>query len=137
MAVPGWGVIPSIRVRDMKEALAFYLGPLEFSDASGGEQDTNVSVKRGDARLMLETAADHYGDEYNAAIRERLGTASAASLYIEAEDLAGFQARLQSAGARIVDPLAERPWGQSEFTVEDHEGNWLTFWEATAPKTAP
>ena len=40
---------------------------------------------------MIETAADHYGDEYNAA--------------------------------------AERPWGQEELTVEDHEGNWLTFWK--------
>jgi uncharacterized glyoxalase superfamily protein PhnB len=131
--MPGWGVIPSIRVRDMREALAFYLGPLEFSVASGGEGDTNVSITRGDARLMLETAADHYGDEYNAAIRQRLGTPSSASLYIEAPDLAGFHSRLQAAGVRIVDPLADRPWGQAEFTVEDQEGNWLTFWESTAP----
>jgi uncharacterized glyoxalase superfamily protein PhnB len=126
--MPGWGVIPSIRVRDMGEALAFYLGPLEFSLTSGGEGEGNSSVSRGDARLMLETAADFYGDDYNAAIRQRLGSRSASSLYIEASDLAGFQSRLQAAGARIVDPLADRPWGQAEFTVEDHEGNWLTFW---------
>jgi uncharacterized glyoxalase superfamily protein PhnB len=129
--VPEWGVIPSIRVRDMAQALAFYLGPLEFSLASGGEGESNSSVTRGAGRLMLETAADHYGDEYNAAIRQRLGSPSSISLYIEAADLAGFQSRLQAAGARIIDPLADRPWGQAEFTVEDHEGNWLTFWEAT------
>ena len=127
----GWGVIPSIRVRDMAEALAFYLGPLEFSLESGGADASNSSVSRGDARLMLEPAADHYGDEYNAAIRERLGSPSAISLYIEAQDLAGFHSRLQAAGARLIDPLANRPWGQVEFTVEDHEGNWLTFWEKT------
>ena len=122
-------MIPSIRVRDMAEALAFYLGPLEFDLAGGGEDASNSSVSRGDARLMLETAADHFGAEYNAAIRERLGSLSAISLYIQAQDLAGFQSRLKAAGARIVDPLANRPWGQAEFTVEDHEGNWLTFWE--------
>jgi len=127
--VTGWGVIPSIRVRDMAEALAFYRGTLEFTLASGGDGETNSSLTRGDARVMIETAADHYGEEYNAAIRERLGTPSGTALYVEASDLAAFHSRLEAAGARIVDPLAERPWGQQEFTVEDHEGNWLTFWK--------
>jgi uncharacterized glyoxalase superfamily protein PhnB len=126
--MPGWGVIPSIRVRDMPEALAFYTGKLEFTLDSDGEGTTNSSLSRGDARVMIETAADHYGDDYNAAIRDRLGTQSSIALYIEAEDLADFHSRLKASGARIIDPLAERPWGQEEFTVEDHEGNWLTFW---------
>ena len=124
-----WGVIPSIRVRDMAEALAFYTGPLEFELDRGGAGETNTSLNRGDAHVMIETAADHYGDEYNAAIRERLGTPSCIALYMEASDLAQFHSRLQAAGARIVDQLADRPWGQEEFTVEDHEGNWLTFWK--------
>ena len=127
--MPGWGVIPSIRVRDMAEALAFYTGPLEFTLDSGGEGSTNSSLTRGDARVMIETAADHYGDEYNLAIRERLATQSSIALYIEAEDLPAFHSRLKASGAaRIIDPLAARPCGQEEFTVEDHEGNWLTFW---------
>jgi len=128
-SVAGWGVIPSIRVRNMAEALAFYCGPLEFTLAGGGDDATNSSLTRGDARVMIETAEDHFGDEYNAAIKERLGTPSTTALYIEASDLTAFHSRLQAAGARIVDPLGERPWGQEEFTVEDHEGNWLTFWK--------
>ena len=127
----GWGVIPTIRVRDMAEALAFYVGPLEFTLERGGEGEINSAVTRGDARLMLEIATDVYGEEYNEAIRQRLGSPSSISLYIEAADLEGFQSRLQAAGARIIDPLASRPWGQTEFTVEDHEGNWLSFWQAT------
>ena len=126
-----WGVIPSIRVRDMAEALAFYRGTLEFTLDRGGESEINASLTRGDAHVMVETATDLYGDEYNAAIRERLGTPSSMALYMEAADLAEFHSRLQAAGARIVDPLAARPWGQEEFTVEDHEGNWLTFWSKT------
>ena len=113
----------------MAEAPAFYLGPLEFKLTGGGEDAANTSVARGDARLMLETAADFYGDEYNAAIRQRLGSLSPMSLYIDATDVEGFHSRLQAAGAQIIDPLAERPWGQVEFTVEDHEGNWLAFWK--------
>jgi uncharacterized glyoxalase superfamily protein PhnB len=115
----------------MAEALRFYREVLEFTLDSGGDDATNSSLTRGDAHVMLETAADHYGAEYNAAIRERLGTPSSIDLYMEAADLDALYARLESAGARIVDPLAARPWGQAQFTVEDHEGNWLTFWKKT------
>jgi len=131
-----WGVIPSIRVRDMAEALAFYQGTLEFTLDSGGDDATNSSLTRGDAHVMVETAADHYGDEYNAAIKARLGTPSCIALYMEASDLAAFYSRLDAANLRIVDPLASRPWGQNEFTVEDHEGNWLTFWKKLGPTGA-
>ena len=124
----GFGVTPTIRVQDMAAALAFYSGALEFTVER--EDEGNSVVTRGDARVMLETVKDFYGEEYNAAIKERLGSPSSISLYIEASDLAGFQSRLEAAGARIIDPLANRPWGQAEFTVEDHEGNWLTFWTA-------
>ena len=73
--MPGWGVIPSIRVRDMTEALAFYTGQLEFTLDSGGEGTTNSSLSRGDARVMIETAADHYGDDYNAGDQRSTGHA--------------------------------------------------------------
>jgi len=116
----------------MAEALAFYTGKLEFALDSGGEGATNSSLTRGDGHLMIETAADFYGGPYNEAIRERLGTPSSTALYIEAEDLAAFYSRLKASGTvRIIDPLADRPWGQEEFTVEDHAGNWLTFWRKT------
>ena len=130
-AVAGLGVVPTIRVDDKADALALYVGPLEFTLERGGEGEGNSALVRGDARLMLETPTDFYGDEYNAAIRERLGARSANALYLEERDLEGFYARVQSAGVRVVDPLAERPWGQREFTVEDHAGNWLTFWAVT------
>ena len=126
----GWGTIPSVRVADMASALRFYRDVLGFDVERGGEEDANVALRHGDARIMLETAADHYGAEYNKAIRERLGNLSPHALYVEAEALDELHERLRSEGARIVDPLASRPWGQRELTVEDAEGNWLTFWQA-------
>ena len=124
----GWGVIPSIRVADMAQALDFYLGRLGFS-AEGDPEQPNVSVVRGDARLMLEKTADFYGDAYNLAIRQRLGSASPNALYMEADDLDDLYRTLEETATKIVDPLADRPWGQAEFTVEDPDGNWLTFWK--------
>ena len=107
--MPGYGVLPSIRVRDLSTALEFYTQRLGFEIVRGGPGDDNVSIRRGDASLMLETVADFYSPGYNAAIRSRL-----------------------EARVAIPDPLAQREWGQREFTVEDPEGNWLTFWKGLA-----
>lgn len=48
---------------------------------------------------------------------------------MEADDLEELHLSLEEHDATIVDPLADRPWGQAEFTVEDPAGNWLTFWK--------
>lgn len=113
----------------MAEAVAFYVDQLEFTLDGGSEGATHSSLTRGDAHVMIEAAADFYGDQYNEAIRERLDTHSSIALYIETDDLSALHSRLTAGGVvRIIDPLDARPWGQEEFTVEDHAGNWLTFW---------
>ena|SRR5215216_1358821 len=127
------GAIPSIRVSDMSESLAFYTEKLGFKLARGGPDDDNCSLDRGDAHIMIERPAEFYSPSYNEAIRQRLGTRSANALYIEAHDLDELYAGAGEANVPIIDPLAERPWGQFEFTVEDPDGNWLTFWRALPP----
>lgn len=121
-------VVPTIRVTNMAEALEFYVGVLGFELERGGPDEENTAISRGAPRLMLEVAGDLFGEAYNAAIRERLGSKSAMALYIEAHDLEELHERVQAKGMQIVDPLGDRPWGQAEFTIEDLEGNWLTFW---------
>ena len=78
---------------------------------------------------MLEAGGAFYGETYNAAIASRLGRGGAGALYVEADDLSELYAAVEAAGLRVVDPLADRPWGQTEFTVEDYEGYWLSFWK--------
>lgn len=121
-------VVPTIRVRNMADAVRFYVGVLGFELERGGADEENTAISRGAPRLMLEVASDLFGEAYNTAIRERLGSKSAVALYIEARDLEELHERVQAEGVRIVDPLVDRPWGQAEFTIEDLEGNWLTFW---------
>ena len=123
-------MIPSIRFADLPAAVAFYVDTLGFDVVRGTAEDGNVAVTSGDARVMLEGAGDFYSESYNRAIAARLGNASPHAFYIEEPELDAYYERLQNAGVTIADPLAERPWGQREFTVEDHAGNWLTFWAA-------
>lgn len=126
----GWPVIPTIRVPDMAAALDFYENGLGFTAERGGPEDDNVSLSRGGARIMIEVPADLYGPAYNAAIESRIGSTSPTALYMEAPDLEDLYNDLRAAGVEIVDPLRDRAWGQTEFTIADLVGNWLTFWKA-------
>lgn len=124
--MPGWGVIPTVRVHDVRAVLDHYRDVLAFTIER--DDPENSTVVRNEARIMVEPSGSLYSDEYNAEIRERIGGKAPNALYIEEPDIDAYYERVRGAGARIVDPLAPRPWGQREFTVEDGAGNWLTFW---------
>jgi len=47
--------------------------------------------------------------------------------WVFAADIDATFAELQSRGARIVEPLARKPWGLRQFTVEDLDGNLFYF----------
>ena len=47
--------------------------------------------------------------------------------WIFAEDIEALYNELKSSGAKIVDPLQEKPWGMRQFTVEDLDGNIFYF----------
>lgn len=120
-------VTPTLRFSDLPAALAVYSETLGFTVVRGSADEGNIALERGDNRLMLESAGSFYGDEYNAAIASRLGRPGAGALYLEAEDLTELYEAVGRAGLRVIDPIADRPWGQTESTVEDGEGNWLSF----------
>lgn len=129
--MPGYPILPSIRVKDVRNAVEFYTRTLGFELQRSQEISDNNSLKLGNAQVMIEGDGAFYSEGYNALIRERLGRPSANAFYIESDDLDALYERLRAAGVTVVDPLAARDWGQSEFTIEDPEGNWLTFWQAS------
>ena len=127
------GIIPAIRVDDMAKALDFYTSTLGFNLRRGGPEEEHCGLDRGDSGLMLEKPASFYSPGYNEAIRGRLRTPGAIALYIEAPDVDTLYEQVLAAGGNVADPLADRQWGQREFTLEDPWGNWLTFWKALQP----
>jgi uncharacterized glyoxalase superfamily protein PhnB len=129
--VSGSSLVPAIRVPDLATAIEFYRDRLGFTLERGGPDDGNVALSFGDARVMLDgVPTDFYSPSYNEAIARRMGASSSMALYIEAPDLDPYFERLKKAEIAIVDPIADRSWGQREFTVADPYGNWLSFWRA-------
>ena len=43
--------------------------------------------------------------------------------WIFAEDVDASYAELRAAGAKIVDPIDDKPWGLRQFTIEDLDGH--------------
>lgn len=127
----GSSLVPAIRVLDMAAAIEFYRDRLGFTVERGTPEDGNVALSFGDARIMLDSVpTDFYSASYNDAIAQRMGAAAPTAIYIESRDLDAQYERLENGGIEIVDPIADRPWGQREFTVADPQGNWLSFWRA-------
>jgi uncharacterized glyoxalase superfamily protein PhnB len=47
--------------------------------------------------------------------------------WVYAPDIEAIHAALHDSGANITEPLQEKPWGLTQFTVEDLDGNRFHF----------
>ncbi len=126
------GLTPHLWVSDMKRSIAFYRDVMGFTvrRAEPEAAPTFASLERPDASLMLSPFDESFGGwETAKAAQERRGEGGAVSFYIEAGDIQQEYERAVAAGARIVDPLGPRPWGQTEYTVADPDGFWWGVWK--------
>jgi uncharacterized glyoxalase superfamily protein PhnB len=127
------GLTPHLWVSDMNRSIAFYrdVAGWEVQRVEPLDQPTFASLKRGDMGLMLSPFSESFdGWPMVEAVQARRGQAGAVSFYIEAGDIEAEYEQARAAGANIVDPLADRPWGQREFTMTDPDGFWWAHWKA-------
>jgi uncharacterized glyoxalase superfamily protein PhnB len=52
---------------------------------------------------------------------------------LQVADAAAEHARLAAAGAPLIYPLTDEPWGQRRFALRDPAGAWVDVVEQTAP----
>lgn len=114
-------VIPILHCSDMKEALAFYTGILDFTIKYPGTtaDEPVVTIKNGDGEIQLSVMDGLPGTSVNVMVNE-------------VDDL--FQ-KYVSRGLDISNkegsPVHQGPlnqtWGTREFYVTDADGNTLRF----------
>ena len=103
---------PELPVADVERAQEHYRDALGFAIGwlvPGGELG---AVSRDDVAIFL---------------RRRRPPFEPAIHWVFAADIDATYEALRSSGARIVDPLATKPWGLRQFTVEDLDGNRFHF----------
>ena len=123
-------LIPATRYRDCDAALAFITDVLGLEEhavyrAEDGEIQ-HAQVKLGSGIMMFGpgSVASEF-DRYMADPQE-IGGRETTTIYVvvsSQEELEARYSRVTEAGANILMPLAEQPYGGSNFTVADPEGH--------------
>jgi predicted enzyme related to lactoylglutathione lyase len=109
--------VAELPVRDVERAQAHYRDKLGFEscwsyDAADGKGKEIGSIKRGQAAIFL---------------RRRTSAFEPAIHWFYAVDIHATYAELKARGAHITDPLEKKPWGITQFTVVDLDGNVFYF----------
>ena len=116
------GIAPVFLVRDVIRARDYYADKLGFrTPRMWGDPPTFCIPQRDGMELMLnQVGAD---DEFqpNSRFDGRF------SAYFWVRDADALHAEFEAAGADIVCPLEDQPYGMREFQVRDPDGHLLGF----------
>lgn len=111
---PGAAMAWLIRAFGFRERAVVHRGP------DGSVQRAQIEVE--DSLITIGTPSIHGGSP-------RQGVSSLLYVYIDNVD--DHYARAKAAGAKIVMPLDDRPWGDRSYQASDPEGHQWTFAQRT------
>ncbi len=119
-------VFPVHRYRNAPAAIDWLCKVFGFERHAVYEDDNgtiaHAELTLGNGMIMLGSQCD---DEYGRGFKspEDLGGVETRSLYIVVPDADAAHARAVAAGAVVVRPLQDMPYGSREFSVKDPEGH--------------
>jgi lactoylglutathione lyase len=121
---------------DVERLLAYYVDVLSFELIHRQPADAPADfciLKLGDAQIMIaETPSAEMAKGRNDLrllenVAPRIGHPGPISVYISVDDVDAYHRRITPAGANIIEPIWEAPWGLRQFSVLDPDGNLTTF----------
>ena len=122
-------IIPGHRYRDAAAAIDWLCKVFGFERHAvyEGEDGTiaHAELTLGGGMIMLGTGKD---DEFSLSFKSphELGGIETRTVYIVVPDADAAHARALAAGAEVIRPLHETPYGSREFGVKDPEGHtWI------------
>ena len=115
-------IAPQLLVDDLEIAIAYYRDRLGFRVDFAYEGFYAV-VSRDGVLIHLKCAPKTVADRAHRKTQEHLDA------YIEVSGVATLYDELCSRGAWVLTPLMQRPWGHTDFWVEDTDGYILAFSE--------
>lgn len=122
-------IIPGHRYRDAAAAIDWLCKVFGFERHAvyEGEDGTiaHAELTLGGGMIMLGTGKD---DEFSRSFKSprELGGIETRTVYIVVPDADAAHTRALAAGAEVIRPLHETPYGSREFGVKDPEGHtWI------------
>jgi uncharacterized glyoxalase superfamily protein PhnB len=122
-------LIPGLRYRNALAAIEWLSKVFGFERQTVIEGENGVvhhaELILGNAMIMLGTGKD---DEYSRNFKSPvdLGGVETCGLYLVVPNADAAHAHAVAAGAQVVRPLQDTPYGSREFTVKDPEGHTWT-----------
>jgi uncharacterized glyoxalase superfamily protein PhnB len=119
-------VMPALRYRNAPAAIEWFCNVFGFARHAvyEGESGTigHAELTLNGGMIMLGSQKD---DEHASKFKSpsELGGFESRSAYIIVPDADAVHARAVAAGAQIIRPLQDTPYGSREFAVEDPEGH--------------
>jgi len=114
-------VAPEFFVRDIQRSIAFYTGALGFTVLRAEHNFAVVAL--GEAHVLLA----HESIAPDKATLDSGPRGSGVNVRIMVDDVDAVYRRATSAGARIVDDIADRYYGLRDFILADPDGFMLRF----------
>ncbi len=118
------GIAPQFLVDDLRAAIAYYCDKLGF-ELAFQYQSFYAGMTRDGFAIHLKCAPKP-ADRGNRREDEHLDA------YITVAGIQALFSELEGRGARVIKPLEQRPWGCTDFYVEDGDGYILCFSEPNA-----
>lgn len=116
-------VSPILTVNDLAESIGFFRDALGFDLAwSWGEPPDIAAMCRDNVEITLT---------------QRTGAkpSGTAHVYLGVSGIDEYYAALVDAGASVVVPIGDRPYGMRDFRIADPSGNELSIGQAIAGET--
>ena len=126
MCKTGSTIVPGHRYRNAAAAIDWLSKVFGFERHAVYEGENgsigHAELTLGNGMIMLGSGKD---DEFGPGFKppEDLGGVETRSCYIVVPDADAAYARAVAAGAKVIRPLQDTPYGSREFTVKDPEGH--------------
>ena len=104
--------VPELPAEDVERAQEYYRDVLGFEIGWISPGKEIGAVSRGDVVIFFRRTKAPFAPAVH---------------WVFADDIDESYSELKASGAKIVEPLEQKPWGLRQFTVDDLDGNRFYF----------